>query len=363
MLLRAQVLTSDRSVNWSVAGYQGCIPNPSTFKKITDFGGVGNGSTVNNTALTNAISSLGGAAGIVYFPAGNYLFTTTINLPANVVLRGESSSLTTLTFNLGGATNSLLQATAAAGSAFVSITSGYTKGSNSLVVSNASSFSVGDYAEIRQVNGSWDTNPAVWAAYSVGQIVKITGKAGNTLTLASPLRIDYSVSLSPEISKINPVRNVGIESLKLYRSDTPSAGGGYNIYFSYAANCWVKDVESERSNGSHIALEACTNIEITGCYIHHGIVYDGSGTRGYGITFFHHTSECLAENNIMRYLRHAFSVKQGANGNVIAYNYSREVNRSEAFSEYAGDLSLHGHYAFANLFEGNICQNLFIDDA
>lgn len=361
--VEGQVLTVDRRVDWTSAGYQGCIPNPSVFRDVTNYGAIGNGTTNNATAVANAISSLGGSAGIIYFPEGNYLINSTLNLPANVVLRGESSSKTTLTFNLGGATNELIKAAASAGSSFVSMSSGYTKGSTSIVVSNAANFNVGDYAEIRQANGSWDTKPASWAIYSVGQIVKIVGKSGNTLTLSSALRITYSASLNPEISKITPIQNVGIESLKIYRTDTPSAGGGYNIYFSYAANCWVKDVESDRSNGSHIALEACTNIEITGCYIHHAIVYDGSGTRGYGVTLFHHTGECLVENNVFRYLRHAMSIKQGANGNVLAYNYSREVNRSEFLSEYAGDISLHGHFAFANLFEGNVCQNLFIDDA
>jgi hypothetical protein len=56
-------------------------------------------------------------------------------------------------------------------------------------------------------------------------------------------------------------------------------------------------------------------------------------------------------------------VKTGANGNVFSYNYSREVHRSEPISDYGGDISLHGHYAYANLFEGNIVQNIMIDHA
>jgi hypothetical protein len=39
------------------------------------------------------------------------------------------------------------------------------------------------------------------------------------------------------------------------------------------------------------------------------------------------------------------------------------VHRSEFFNTYGGDISLHGHYAFANLFEGNIVQNIIIDHA
>ena len=46
---------------------------------------------------------------------------------------------------------------------------------------------------------------------------------------------------------------------------------------------------------------------------------------------------------------------------MFGYNYSYEPNRIEALSTLSGDISLHGHYAFANLFEGNIVQNIIID--
>jgi len=48
-------------------------------------------------------------------------------------------------------------------------------------------------------------------------------------------------------------------------------------------------------------------------------------------------------------------VKTGSNGNIFSYNYSQEPTRSEPISDFSGDISLHGHYAFANLFEGNKC--------
>jgi hypothetical protein len=54
-------------------------------------------------------------------------------------------------------------------------------------------------------------------------------------------------------------------------------------------------------------------------------------------------------------------VKQGANGNVFAYNYSIEPKRTEPIADFSGDISVHGHYPFANLFEGNIVQNIIID--
>ena len=47
--------------------------------------------------------------------------------------------------------------------------------------------------------------------------------------------------------KINPVQNVGIESLKIKRIDATSTQTS-SVFFNYAINCWVKGVEFENSN-------------------------------------------------------------------------------------------------------------------
>jgi hypothetical protein len=153
--------------------------------------------------------------------------------------------------------------------------------------------------------------------------------------------------------------NIGIECLKIKRQDQSTSGS--NIIFSYAANCFVRGVESDVSVSAHVDIFTSTRILVDGCYFHHAFEYDGGAKRGYGVTLNTHTGECLVTNNIFRYLRHAMMVKTGANGNVFYYNYSREVNRSEWPNNYGGDISLHGHYPFANLFEGNIVQNIIID--
>jgi hypothetical protein len=154
---------------------------------------------------------------------------------------------------------------------------------------------------------------------------------------------------------------VAVECLKIKRNDEPADGAGSNIYFNYSANCKVKGVESDTSVGAHISINYSTNINVTGNYIHHAFTYDGSGTRGYGVKLSQHSGECYIANNIFKHLRHAMMVKTGSNGNIFAYNYSIEPYRSEPIHDYAGDISLHGHYAFSNLFEGNIVQNIIID--
>lgn len=356
----ALIIPQDRVVDWSVGGYQGDIPQPDTILDVTDFGAVPNDNGDDRAAILAAINALGGDEGVIYLPAGTWLSTATISLPSKVVIRGESSDSTILQFDLGDAAVSAFAIGGGSLGAFVAITAGAIKDSDLITVADGSTFLVGDYAEIHQANGTWDTNPADWAKFAVGQMVRITEVDGNNLSLEYPLRIDYDPALSPELRRFVPKRDIGIENLKIERIDNPS-GAGYNIGFSFATQCWVKGVESNMSAGSHIMLNASSHIEITGCYLHDSFGYDGSGTRGYGITFNNHAGECLAQDNIFKHLRHAMMTKMGANGNVIAYNYSRENFRSEPFSDLGGDVSLHGHYSYANLFEGNIVQTIMID--
>ena len=89
----AQIIPTERTFNeaWQNAGYPGRIPAPTRIVNVRDF------RTTNDlAAVVAAIHSLSNAPGVVYLPAGTYLFHTAIQLPAGVVLRGESPATTTL---------------------------------------------------------------------------------------------------------------------------------------------------------------------------------------------------------------------------------------------------------------------------
>ncbi|HRI27332.1 MAG TPA: glycosyl hydrolase family 28-related protein [Chitinophagales bacterium] len=362
--LCGQVIPQNRQVEWYLAGLDYLLPNPPTVVNVLDYGATGNATTNDSPAVAAAIAALGGVAGVVYFPAGNYRLTGTITLPSGVVLRGESAQTARLLFDQPSSGTYGINVSGSATGSFTPVVSGFTKGSTAITVSDATAFTVGSYAELLEDNNpAWDTNPATWAANSKGQIVKISGKGeGNTLLLAYPLRIDYDATFSPRIRPINPATNAGIECLYVERLADSNTGAGYNISFNFATNCWVKGIHSNKSVGAHISITASTDIEVTGCYIHHAFTYDGSGTRGYGVMLNHHSGQCLVANNVFERLRHAMSVKQGANGNVLAYNYAFDGYRSEFPNNFAADINLHGHYAYANLFEGNICELFWIDD-
>ena len=357
----AQIIPSNRIADWSFAGYPDSFPEPLTILDVTTFGAVGDSLTDNSTSIMDAIDSLHGQRGVIYFPAGKYIVGSTISLNDSVILRGASSDSTWLLFNLNGITGNGINVTGTTGN-FTNVTAGATIFNNYITVIDTAGFYAGCFAELLENNGTWDTQPVSWADNSVGQILKITAISGDTLFFNSPLRITYDSLLNPRVRVIQPKKETGIECMQLQRLDT-AAGTNFNIYFLYAANCWVRGVESSLSVGSHIEIDASTNITVTGCHIHHSYLYDGVSTHGYGLTLFNHTGECLITNNIMRHLRHSFSLQTGANGNVISYNYSFDPNRSEVPANAGADISLHGHYPYMNLFEGNIVQNIQIDQA
>ncbi len=360
IICQAQVIPVDRSFNWSNSGYQGVYPINATVIDFLNVGGVNDGLTDNSAALQNAIATAVRPA-VIFFQPGDYLFSSSINLPDSIILRGSTADSTSLIFNFGGATGNGININGSASASHTNVISGAERFNNYVVVADASLYSAGNYAEIEQTNGAWDTQPVSWADNSIGQIMHITSVNGDTLFFDEALRINYDYSLNPRIHRVDPRTEVGIECLKIERVDDSPVGVNFNVNLSYAANCWITGVEIGTSIGSHIELDASTNISISRCYIHDNFAYDGTSTHGYGITVFGHTGQCRIENNIMRHLRHSFSFQCGANGNVVAYNYSREPNRSEFPADFGADISMHGHYTYANLFEGNIVQNIQID--
>lgn len=360
-LANAQVIPANRQVLWSGAGIPSTNPVITNEVNVMSFGAIGDSIHNDAAAIISAIASLAGRAGIVYFPPGKYLIRSSISLPDSVILRGHCNDSTKLLFNLSGLNMHCIEVRATVTDTFQNVLAGFSKDTTVIKVGDPAAFSVGGYAEIVQSNGAWDAVPASWATNCVGQIVHITAISGNYITFENPLRFTYSPSLTPRIRKWTPRVFVGIEDMKIARIDSIAPTAGYMVSFNNAMNCWMKGVESSNSAAAHVSLDACTNITISGCYIHDAYAYDGGSTRGYGVMMIQHTGQCLIENNVFDHLRHAIIVKQGANGNVAGYNYAINGYRSEAPNDAGADLVCHGHYSFANLFEGNIVNNIMVD--
>jgi len=361
--LSAQLIPSSRKTDWSVAGIKDTTTQNFVSYDALQIGLYSDGLTPNDSAL-NAFFLLHQNESIrLFFPSGNYLFQQVIHLPSNTIIKGNGTENTIFTIQHANSGHGILIHGQATSDTTKLIQIGQFNDSV-IVVNNSSNFHPNDWIQLIQNDSQFITSS--WAANSVGQIIQIESINGNQITLKSKLRLTYNLSGSPFIKRILPVKNVGIECLKIERIDNTAPEQASNVHFSYAVNSWISGIESNNTTFAHIEAEFSSNLAFNRCFFHDAFGY-GDGGRAYGIMLHFTTNECLIEDNIFKHLRHSMILQAGANCNVFAYNYSKEPYWTEVSpllpSNSSGDMVLHGNYPYLNLFEQNIGQNIVIDNS
>lgn len=356
----AQTIPPARLTDWSHAGLQDSIPSYTNVVSILSYGGIADGVTPNDTPFQNALAALNGQPGTILFPAGSYLFAHSISLPDSTVLQGTGST-SKLLFDLAGNTQDMINIQGSLGANIWGVSQYLSKNDTTIYLDSTTGLNIGDWVILYGNDSSLLFSD--WAYGSVGQIFHIKDIQANKIVTDMPSRRDYPASFSARLKRITPVKDVGIECLYLERKDSTTQQTT-NINFTCAVNCWVLGVESFRTNFAHIGLTRSSHITIRGNYFHHSWHYGGSG-QGYGIATQYTSGDCLIENNNFEHLRHSMLVQAGANGNVFAYNYSKDTYWDEPVlpANSAGDAVCHGNYPYLNLFEGNILQNIIVDDS
>ncbi len=387
----SQILYKDRGhipykyqTDWNAAGLLPSTPTiANNFFDITQESG-----SSWDDKMTSALNKARNASGtsIIYLPAlpgrAHYIFNKPIVLSEsdndgtvygdNIIFQGDGANKTILEFDMRAENNCFDVRGGGYVSPTVNLISDFPKREYTFSVEDASAFKAGDWLHLEQPEFNYKQTTA-WRA-SIGQITQIVNISGAIVTVRTEASKDYLTvtgklpDQKTTVRKIRPIKNVGIENLKIIRlggahSVNPSLGN--NVYFEFAVNCWIKGVEMERTAKNHIQVNRSAHIEVSGCFIHRSINYGLDAGQGYGIDLVHSTSHCLIENNTFRKLRHAMSVEAGANGNVFAFNYSREqywTTIGDFKNPLQGaDLVIHGSYAFSNLFEHNIVEKIEAD--
>lgn len=366
-----------RLIDWTRAGVEGGIPTYANIINFDTAGGDNTGLIDNSPLLQSLIDDLT-TDSVIKLGAGTYRFDSQINFQSTssrslpgVVIRGDGTASTRVLFREFQAADAGLFDVAGfdSGSA-INITGGLTKGSTSITLASTSGLTTGDWLWIRQDNDpvamattrdipdfeSTIDNNNGWARRVVGQVVKIAAVVSGGVTIAQPLHLDLTWP-NPTAQKLGTVAGVGFEDFTL--DNGLGSAGRFNFDFSRAVNCWILNVHSLMAVRSHIAISGSANITVRDSYFNDAYRHDGGG-HGYGAQVLDTATHCLIENNVFRNLRHAMIWKEGANGNVYAYNYSTDGKQDG--SPVAKDISGHGHYASANLIEGNIAQFIHASD-
>jgi Pectate lyase superfamily protein len=357
----------------------------------------GNGTSDNTAAINSCISARSeGQAAVI--PPGMYYVSGRINLKSGVVLRGSGggpgaqgvwinsseggsysgdvgsgSTVTTLKFGAGGGIST--PGTGSSLGSAVGLSSGYTKGSQTLVTSSSPGMAVGDWIIVSENQGDSDI-PTSWAGgdgnctwcgeanntgYLMTQIVQVTSVSGNNVGISRPMYYTFKASLNPRIRKLtNLTVKAGIESMKAWGSTNARTGPHINL--DGCVYCWVKGVETyntpDVAKAYPVYMRYSYGVEIRDSYFHYG--QGNGGDRNYGIGMFGPNSDHKVENNILRQNRHGWSQEGGGSGNVFLYNYVDDQYTDDP-SFLASPRANHGAHPYMTLFEGNIVSHFGSD--
>ncbi len=340
--------------DWGRAGYPGDIPIIAVnVLDVLDHGAVGDGVTDDSAAIQALLDGAPDPA-VVLFPAGSYRIESELDLPSGVVLRGEGYQASHIEcLNAGGCFR--IEGDRTGG--FVDAVGGLAIGSTAITVTDASGFTAGEGAEIQQD----DVIPpsASWGALAIGQMLEVTAVNGNTLVVEPPLNFEYDPALNPQVRPIRYTERVGIEDLRIHRISSGDPSDSSNVNIVRAANCWIRRVESDNTEQYHFAVAESLHLEVRECYVHHAESH-GDGGEGYGASLGRHVTGVLVENNIFNELRHSMIIQIGTNGCVFGYNYAQRNYSDDGWDK--SYISLHGHYPFLNLFEGNVVGWAYMGD-
>ncbi len=344
-------------------GIPGGVPARTTVCATISAATYGNGSTDATAAIQNAVNGCP-ANQVVYLPAGTYKISNAIFLNRPVVLRGAGANATTLQVSPAGV-GVMIGSWSSFGSA-VNLTADAQKGSTTLTVADASAFSVGDVLHLDQLD-----DPAVvqgtacpylkrgrsGAWRSIGQMVEIAGKSGNTLTLSSPLHWTYRTSLQAQLVPLSPkaTKYAGLEDLHIV------GGGTVAVNVQYAAYSWIKGVETDHVDGVHVVLAGTYRFTLRDSYAHHSKSYAyGGGSYGYSLEW--QSSDNLVENNIVHYMNKPIQFRAAGGGNVVAYNYVDDSwsQPDSGANFWFQEVSIDSHCAFPHmeLVEGNYAPHM-----
>ena len=356
----AEIIGPDRRITWT-PGVPGGIPDRMTVCATLSPSGGDDGAVI-----AKAIKDCP-AEGVVLLNAGTFTLLSGFSVNKNITVRGAGPGSTIL--NVMGSGNQKVSMGGGGFGASIDVNSGYTRGSTSITLASASNIVAGDLLWLDQNNdntttvvtqmgtggsckwcGGLNIGSARGGTRTLGQIIKVTGKSGNTVTLEKGLYWDYVAAARPAVFKLTTVSRAGIEDLQVTQGDSYPARN--LIFMSYCNECWVKNAELKNGKQRHLEVTFSYRFEVRDSFFHLADSYGQD--HGYCMSFWDGATDGLVENNIMDTCLLAVAFNGPCAGNVIAYNYSNNVTYTNDPAFLEGDFATHGAHPYFNLFEGNL---------
>ncbi|HTF82061.1 MAG TPA: T9SS type A sorting domain-containing protein [Cytophagales bacterium] len=340
--------------DWHSAGLDSTVQAPSRTLNIDDYGAIGNDTLDDQPAFVAALSECNYQDAVILVAEGTYVLNKPIYIgpnSRNLIFRGISSkSIININSSQPHADAFTVAGKETQDSTYLTKEAFF--GQKYLICAQSDIFEEGQDIHITVHDTALIKSS--WAYRSIGMINQISSISSDTIFLRHPLSIDLPLKRLPLIRGHQYISHIGFECLTLNRLDKTTTQTA-NIRFIRANNCWVTNIESNRTNFAHIGISQSRNLYIGQNYFHHSHEYSEGG-KGYGISTDLSTNLVLVENNILSNLRHGIVIQAGANSNVFAYNYI--LNPANIFY---GDIVIHGNYPFGNLLEGNVSTSIIAD--
>jgi hypothetical protein len=245
----------------------------------------------------------------------------------------------------------------------VNVTSGATRGSTTLVLSDASALVANQIFWISSPSNATIPPETTWTPFLTtdpfSQAVKCVSKAGNTVTITPAVNADYlttGIRASWRATSFYCTK-AGLENVSVMCKNGTT--GTSTIYFKMngAVECWMKNVKSYWAIGGgvhHMWINESYRCEIRDCDMNH-VAPVSLASNAYCILLIH-SSNWLIENNYFHDIPNVMPI-MGGNGGVFSYNYVTNLpywdsngNPSSWLSQIVFFHGSHNHY---NLFEGN----------
>lgn len=358
-LFGADIIPASNRVDWaSVAGVEGGIRYRSTiYTNLTliDNTGATDVKSGVQTAINNCTSNA-----VVKLPAGIFRMDSSLAMKSSITLRGSGPGVTfvipvdEITFNDGG------------GKANVNASSGYTRGSTSIVLADTpANLVVGSSILFNELN---DVAFVTACGFELevpcdpetyldepdgglrirGQLLRVTGIAGTTIDFLPALHWTFTAGLTPRIhypASLDSIRNMetyaGIEDLTLTNN------GSTMVRFENAQNCWLSNVTFNIAASDTPSVQGFYShrIEVRHCH------FVGYSATASAIVPFSNNEGWLVEDNIFQRVNQSFIVVGRGGGHVFAYNYTESITNGTA--AMIGEIGNHGGHPQFVLLEGN----------
>ena len=339
------LIPADRRIDWTSTGIPGGIPNRTTISTTLNPGAT--------TAQINSAIASCPSGQVVYLSAGTYSNIGVIHLDrSQVTLRGAGAGNTVINSTASGDTCVASPQLGFSGS--VAMSSGYTKGSTSVVMAaTPANFAVGNLIQFDQD----DDTSLVMATDGPGRnlqfIARITGKSGNTISFEPPFPYTFNASKNPKAAYLDGgpgLTLTGIEDLTLQTSRSMNS----LIWLAGSDRCWVKGVELSGGDNIFIWVYGSHQVEVRRCYIH-----DARGTPnntdGYGVYLYAGTSNCRVEDNIFTKMAAGILCSRSS-GNAILYNHVWQTTFNGFSFQFCALNANHGAHGLMTLWEGNMAE-------